>query len=1596
MASLSVVTSLSLAAGPAAAQSKGNGGGGGGKPTTTTTPAGSPTTTTAPGGGTSGGTSSKLVAAVSLSRHRVLATYNRTLDTAALDVASYAIYSTQAVNLPVTAVSRASDNQVFLTTAAQEAVTYEMRKPRTPKPVTFQGSVAEEPKVLSARALSSTQIVIVFSEPMGAGADQPANYHITVAGGTQTLAVEKAVVTGNQVVLTTAPQQAVPYVLKVVNIQSLVGVYVDPTATDVTFTGSTIPDGPMLLNAQTQGDTALLLTFDRPVAASATEVSRYTSTPGFTVKSAVLQGGGKQVLLTTSPLYDVEYTVTANVVDVNGNVINPNFSSVSFIGLRVFGTERPKVTSAISTGNTAVVVQFSKPMADNAKNPGNYFIVQQNMNPEVAYVPITAAAFVDENRLSVRLTTRSQNETTYQVTATNVTDVMGSPLADKLIVNGVLVADPTSFVFPGTAPTGSELKNGDCLPGDDADDDDPATYCDTLYDHQEYFGWQITVTLANGQTATRQVSSNPDVDDSDDDGLTDDVEKALNIDPRDNDTDDDGLGDYQEFNEYFSDPTNQDSDKDGLYDGLEATFFFTSPLFDDTDGDQLKDGYEINVNRNAKVADLPQPVLTLGDMRLGLDVRFTESNGTSTRELESKRFESVLSQSQSQEFSRSEATSHELSTKLGIEAGYKLGWEAGLFKLTATHEVSFGVNMETSNTNSWSSDFTAASSQSTQKAYTDSLTTDQEVASDSNVTRDVFGGRVQIGVFLEGRGNVAFNVRNLQIAALIQDPDNPSTLTPIATLLPDSEPATGFSLGPLVAAKGPIIFSNTDASPELVQQLMQNPRGLVFRFSNYDIVDEAGRNFAFTSQDINDRTARIALDYGGFDANGDGRGEETEILRVATGIIGRRTVDTNGDKVIDDKDRKVVFDTSGKQVGITLRDALEAAGLTWYDEATKATNTLSAAEKRGSFSTLKRSDGVEVVFRVRDRMITLGTPREWLIVTPNGIDPNVKLDDRILFPGSSVTLAFAQDLDQDRLPALTEAVHGCIDGSQKGTDGKFVSRDTDKDGLDDRFEVLVGWQVDTPLNSGRARSSCHSTDTDGDTRADRDEAPGVVKYDAAGLVLFDDGIDGGTGDQYVAANAPTRNMTGTADPVLGFSLLDYITDPANPDTDLDGLEDGFELTPYQNAAGMPTQVTSPEHPDSDFDSLSDGVERRLGSNPRLDDRAGFWDSDRDGLTDAQEVGDDNRNFVIDPAEIKDGAGWDVVLTKMHPRTSKWNDICWDATCPAQPQDAARKVYSSKFDADTDDDGLSDFEEWQLKTDPGNPGDRNKDSNGDGVRDGLDTDGDGLTDFDEVKGFRLRDGSVVKTKPTFVDTDNDKRSDGEEADLPQFDIIIVAVQGKAPYQSFSHPLKADTDLDFLVDGDEQVGDDLLWGFGTPKPTDPAKADTDGDGRNDYSEIEADGVRRPLVPDLFVEVIFDGISVAKTGDGTEAGEIHYTLSAGKAVLPPSNIFVCGACGNGTVSTNGQLDLKGHLMSMQSVSTTDTLYEEVVMNGTIWEMDSAVDCRVQFPGFVASPVDGPGRIAGTSLHLGSQPWNLHRKVTCSSGEEFEITLFTTIRAS
>jgi hypothetical protein len=150
--------------------------------------------------------------------------------------------------------------------------------------------------------------------------------------------------------------------------------------------------------------------------------------------------------------------------------------------------------------------------------------------------------------------------------------------------------------------------------------------------------------------------------------------------------------------------------------------------------------------------------------------------------------------------------------------------------------------------------------------------------------------------------------------------------------------------------------------------------------------------------------------------------------------------------------------------------------------------------------------------------------------------------------------------------------------------------------------------------------------------------------------------------------------------------------------------------------------------------------------------------------------------------------------------------------------------------DSDGDGLYDFEEAKLGTNPNNP-----DTDGDGLNDRdevrnyktdplkADTDGDGLSDGDEIKTYR--------TDPLVKDTDGDRLSDGDEVqkygtDPLEKDTDRDGLDDGSEIARGTNPKAADTDSDGLNDADEV----------RKYKTDPLNADTDNDGLNDGDEFK----------------------------------------------------------------------------------------------------------------------------------------------------------------
>jgi len=278
----------------------------------------------------------------------------------------------------------------------------------------------------------------------------------------------------------------------------------------------------------------------------------------------------------------------------------------------------------------------------------------------------------------------------------------------------------------------------------------------------------------------------------------------------------------------------------------------------------------------------------------------------------------------------------------------------------------------------------------------------------------------------------------------------------------------------------------------------------------------------------------------------------------------------------------------------------------------------------------------------------------------------------------------------------------------------------------------------------------------------------------------------------------------------GMEVFIYGTDPLRTDTDNDGISDSLEL--YLSSGKIPNFEPinlDPLNNDTDGDGLMDGVELRIknvsdivypyvsynlsyphGCIPISNDTDGDGisdydevmiyatmpdnnDTDNDNLTDYEEI------FVYNTSPIFNDTDFDNL--------SDWQEII-GVNLTLNAAALYKLIKLDPSDPDTDNDLLPDGYEVQVvHTDPTNP-----DSDGDGVLDGyeFDTDDDGLSDGEEffIYGTPYYGGGG----PYNPDSDRDGLSDG----------IEVHIYG-------TDPANPDTDGDGFSDGAEvAVGTDPL--------------------------------------------------------------------------------------------------------------------------------------------------------------------------------------------
>jgi murein DD-endopeptidase MepM/ murein hydrolase activator NlpD len=1098
-------------------------------------------------------------------------------------------------------------------------------------------------------------------------------------------------------------------------------------------------------------------------------------------------------------------------------------------------SDLPRMTGAIATDARHVRVSFSESMDNAAANSASYSIAQEGDDLENSRLLITAARFADASRANVELTTLAQDEVRYVVTAVGVRDRTGQPLAPRTVVAGVVIT-PSSASFQGAPAVASDLQ--------DADND-------LLSDMTEQRGWSVAITLGNGDVSRRQVTSDPRSADTDGDKVPDADEQAYGVDPRSADTDGDQLTDHQELTEVYSNPTRQDSDGDTLADGLELNLFKTSPLLKDTDGDQFTDDRELlSLGRNPRIADLPRLQLFVGEARMSVKVDTAYTDESGKEQATTDTLATTIGETRERKLGTSSTVSNETTLTFGQSVGAEVttgenakGKSTG-FSVKNTANFTFGQSV----TNGFTATTSRESAEKASREYQDSVSRAFKESNNRSVTRTATAAELVVTVGVQNWSDIAFSVRNIEVAALQQDRRNANRFTPIAALrlegASDLKEQPAFNLGPFDPQRGPLIFKNTTIFPGLVEQFLREPQGLIYRVVNFDLTDEFGRNFVFSNQDVNDHTAGITIDYG------DG---EPETYRVATHNL---------------------YDDKGQMRPITMKQALEMVGL--------PPSTLPAEMGR-SYGT-EQIGGKETLTRVRNAQSDPVSPtalqddpaadcsgaqnaqanpvspnnarRFWAVVSANRVIPaNQGFSDIELRARDDFQLIFTRDVDGDDLLEREELFYG----------SKDETSDSDGDSLNDFQEVRCGWTVAVkgvaarkvfpspampdsdldglPDNLEKARGTDPTqADTDMDGLSDAVEVDGPLE-----IRLFDGDNIGDNNptllvESYTGPAVIVNGTNGTCDTLAeeGDNQQIDFGKPAAPHAVLikpsqnDVLK--TQVTPsvssddYVRVAHEEDYATNPLVADTDLDGVTDGREAALGINPNRQDAGLIVDSDEDGLTDAEE-----------------DAGW-LVPGSTAPIEVKSSKASPDSDRDGLPDVYERAISSNPFSVDTDGDELLDYEEF----DPANPAN---------IHNLLALADARLRCADAERCHYAPADRPLGTNPALADTDSDTIGDYDELKGGW----LVQSYGGEVKPVRSDPTRKDTDGDGLEDGSEKT-----------RGTDPQKPDTDGDGRLD--KFDTSGFN-PLRQDYRLAVKLVSIEVlddCETSDFEIGLEFEGTIS------------------------------------------------------------------------------------------------------------------------
>ena len=426
-----------------------------------------------------------------------------------------------------------------------------------------------------------------------------------------------------------------------------------------------------------------------------------------------------------------------------------------------------------------------------------------------------------------------------------------------------------------------------------------------------------------------------------------------------------------------------------------------------------------------------------------------------------------------------------------------------------------------------------------------------------------------------------------------------------------------------------------------------------------------------------------------------------------------------------------------------------------------------------------------------------------------------------------------------------------------------------------------------------------------------------------------DALCDGAGDNELVTNNPCD----------GDNEVAAATDPLDADSDDDQMDDALEFLGYQNLSGV--TCLDPNNPDTDADGLWDGFG---GGQPVAQQYGGSTDPGRqgyatwygyDGMDDMIATADDqpgenpNLDAAVDLNEtdacqadtdadgVSDGIEYNSYEVPTYARVSP----NWDSSARLRDDtdidgDAARPAR----DVDSDGDLLCDGPATAAGCTGGNT-----DANGDGYWDGMnlssligeDVHLHGTVDADE-------------TDPMNPDSDGDNVSDGIEVRWYEtFDCAtwqytdpLNVTHWDCDGDGVRNARDADSDNDGLWDGWDANGDgeDLdhngkiagdanenrIWDANeTFTETDPLNPDTDGDGVSDKAEKDASACFNPLNFDSDDDGLWDGPNGPFGGEDRNGNGVIDGDANGDGVVDPGEIWTDTSPCNPDTDEDGVID-------------------------------------------------------------------------------------------